>query len=451
MTGVYIHMETVNMKHIFRTAILSTIFLLSITKLCSGQKTEKAPEKLLAKLVAEKWGKDNVLLPSSKVLVQYEADLGERWIVDFETGDVVLECLWTPETRLDAPHVVNDMICAVSNLYVSVPVLPQLMLQEQLQHGHIPAIEANKRESEYTVQKGDTLSEISEQMRVPVKEIMLANGITNPHKIKIGQILTIPAAPPHMHSEGDVHTRAKESILLGQLTDPETGHPITTENIGDFGKLLVRRNGIEGEMIDGADGKTRKITRIKLALTKNHLKIRARRYYPMVRRNAERFGHDPAVIMALIHTESAFNPQAASGANAYGLMQVVPSSGGREAYKWLHSKDIKPSPSYLLKPSQNLELGNAYMKILKDRTFSGVKNPESRLYCAIAAYNGGGVNVGRAFTGRKSVMASVDTINSKSPAEVRRRLEKNAPYKETRQYVKKVLDRVAIYRSPQWR
>ncbi len=418
--------------------------------LCSGQSTDEDPAKLLEQLVSAKWGKENTLLPSSKVLVQYEEDLGERWVVNFETGDVTLECLWKPEVSLEDPDIVNSMICAVSNLYMSIPVLPELMVKEQQRKGFIPALNISPVETEYVIKKGDTLSEISEHLRVPIKEIMLVNGITNPHRIKIGQRLTIPIAPPHMHTNSDKHTLAKESLLLGQLKDPQSGEIITSETIGSFGRQIVQQNGIQEEIIRGADGRTRKLTRVKLTLAENHLQTRARRFYPLIRKHAKRFGHDPAVIMALIHTESAFNPQASSGANAYGLMQVVPSSGGREAYKWLHSKDIKPSPSYLLKPSQNLELGNAYMKILKDRTFSGVKNPESRLYCAIAAYNGGGVNVGKAFTGRKSVQSSLSTINSKSPAEVRSRLERNSPYKETRQYIKQVLDRVAIYRTPQW-
>ena len=92
---------------------------------------------------------------------------------------------------------------------------------------------------------------------------------------------------------------------------------------------------------------------------------------------------------------------ASSSANAYGLMQLVPSSGAREAYRWLHSKDIKPSPAYLLRPRENLELGAAYMTILQDRIFADVTNPQSRLYCAVAAYNGGAGNVLKTFSSNR--------------------------------------------------
>ena len=52
---------------------------------------------------------------------------------------------------------------------------------------------------------------------------------------------------------------------------------------------------------------------------------------------------NPKLVMAVIHTESAFNPKARSTfkrkngrtGHAYGLMQLVPYSGGKEAYNYL--------------------------------------------------------------------------------------------------------------------
>ena len=442
-------MKTVNMNK----TLINVFFaagLLILNPAHAEQTGADKPQDLLRKLIAAKWGEDRIMLPSPRKLVQYEEDLGERWVVDFETGEVTLECLWTAETSADDPHVVGDMISAVSNLYVSTPVLPQLMLERQIADGEIPATKAMRQQIEYKVQRGDTLSEIAGRFRVPMKEVMLANGITNPHRIRTGQAITIPPSPPHMHGNGESHTPAQESILDGQLVNPQTGEAVTAENVGAFGEHLVKTGGIHQELIHGDDGQPRRLTCVKFKLVPNHILVRARRYYPMVREHAVRFNHDPAVIMALIHTESAFNPQASSHANAYGLMQVVPASGGREAYRWLYSKDVKPEPSYLLNPDRNLELGNAYIRILKDRTFAGVEDPQSRLYCAVAAYNGGSINVGQTFTGRKSVQESLDAINSKSPEEVRERLERHSPYRETREYVKQVLGRVAFYKDPQW-
>ena len=55
---------------------------------------------------------------------------------------------------------------------------------------------------------------------------------------------------------------------------------------------------------------------------------------------------DPPVVFAVIHTESYYNPKARSGAPAYGLMQLVPTSGGRAAYRYVYKKDQVLPPSY---------------------------------------------------------------------------------------------------------
>ena len=411
---------------------------------------------LLRELVAAKWGQDRVVLSSPTALVQYEADLGERWIVDFESGDVVLECLWRAGTPLDDPDVRAVMVCAVSNLYVSRPLLPETMLEQQQGAGSIPGrmpyddLVRHGNNSTYTVRPGDTLSGIAKEFRVSLSSIIKVNALQNPDRISVNHVLIIPEPPPHGHQPGEAHVRAAESILRYQIVDELTGERVTDKTVGSFGRAIVARNGVEAEDIQGADGRSRRVSRIRFKLVPNHLQVRAQRYYPMVLEHAERFGHDPAVVMAMVHTESAFNPMATSPASAYGLMQLVPSSGGREAYRWLHRKDINPSPSYLLRPRENVELGTAYLKILNERTFKGVKDPASRLYCAVAAYNGGGGNVGRAFTGRKSVRASVATINAASSEQVLQTLQTDAPHKETRDYVKRVFERTALYRAPAW-
>jgi membrane-bound lytic murein transglycosylase C len=64
----------------------------------------------------------------------------------------------------------------------------------------------------------------------------------------------------------------------------------------------------------------------------------------------------------------------------------------------------------------------------------------------IAAYNTGSGNVAKAF-GEKSVSSAVKKINSMSSEQVYQHLIKNLPYKETRNYLKKVNDRMKTYHA----
>lgn len=143
-------------------------------------------------------------------------------------------------------------------------------------------------------------------------------------------------------------------------------------------------------------------------------------------------------MLGVIRSESSFNPHAVSGAPAYGLMQLVPTSGGREAYRRAKNQDIAPSKDYLFNAENNIELGTAYLSVLTYNQLDGVDDRMSRDYCVISAYNTGPSNVMRAFTGAKGKQRFADglqRINSLSPSQVFQTLREKLPYEETRNYL----------------
>jgi soluble lytic murein transglycosylase-like protein len=88
---------------------------------------------------------------------------------------------------------------------------------------------------------------------------------------------------------------------------------------------------------------------------------------------AVRHSINPQLVAALIHVESAFNPRAVSRKGAYGLMQLLPSTGRRFGVN--RKRD-------LLNPVKNLEAGVSYLKWLTER-FGG------DMQKSLAAYNAG--------------------------------------------------------------
>ena len=151
------------------------------------------------------------------------------------------------------------------------------------------------------------------------------------------------------------------------------------------------------------------------------------------------------LIYAIMHSESSFNPMARSHIPAFGLMQIVPRSAGIDSYLYLYKKRKVLSSAYLYNSSKNITIGSGYLHILYFKYLKNIKNPQSRLYCAIAAYNTGAGNVARTFIGNTNINKAALTINTMSPEQVYNKLLTNLPYQETRKYLKKVNDRVSAY------
>jgi soluble lytic murein transglycosylase-like protein len=114
---------------------------------------------------------------------------------------------------------------------------------------------------------------------------------------------------------------------------------------------------------------------------------------------------DPALIHAVIATESGYNPQAQSRKGAYGLMQVLPST----------AKTFSTIPVKQWTVRQQILWGSRYLKSMLE-LFGG------DMTLALAAYNAG-------------------------PNAVKMRQNTLPPFAETRQYVPKVLSYYRAFKT----
>ncbi len=174
---------------------------------------------------------------------------------------------------------------------------------------------------------------------------------------------------------------------------------------------------------------------------------RSATYLVAAKSNAQRFKLRANWLLAIMHSESSFNPMARSHVPAYGLMQIVPHSAGIDAYAFVYDKRRLLSASYLYNSDNNIEMGSAYFHILYYKYLAGIKDPTSRLYCCIAAYNTGAGNVAKSFTGSNSVKKAAARINRMSSDSVYQYLLAHLPYEETRHYLKRVYERQKTYKE----
>jgi len=227
-----------------------------------------------------------------------------------------------------------------------------------------------------------------------------------------------------------------------------SANPSATEIRREAGALMrnasIRYQALNASVASVPVSLGKKMTYV-IPMPDNRIRRKVMEFQPLVRSNAKRFDLSEDVVMAIIHTESHFNPLARSHVPAFGLMQIVPSTAGRDATRELYQKPSLLSAQYLYNPKKNIEVGAAYLHVLYYDYFKSIKNPQSRLYYTIAAYNAGASNVAKAFIGKASFTDAVEVVNGMTPDQVLQRLLKQAPHKETRQYLEKVLKRRAYY------
>ena len=237
-----------------------------------------------------------------------------------------------------------------------------------------------------------------------------------------------------------------EPVLEGQISNEE-GKIVDPENSEEFAEEVVENQQLEVKEIIGEDGKSRYKVSLSLSLAPDHIKVRAEKVEQNVNQYAKQFGLAVELVYAVIHTESYFNPKARSFVPAFGLMQIVPKYAGRDAYNYVYKEDKLLPANYLYQSDKNIELGTAYLKLLMTRELKKIKDPECKQLCAIASYNTGAGNLSRAFTGKTNIRSASNQINKLDYDELYEFLSVNLPYDETRKYIKKVTERMKLYKD----
>ena len=177
-----------------------------------------------------------------------------------------------------------------------------------------------------------------------------------------------------------------------------------------------------------------------VSLPEKRIRKKAVRYKSFIYDYAQKYSLPPSLVFAIVHAESHFNPLARSQAPAFGLMQIMPHTAGKDASSLIYKKQKILSPSFLYNPKKNVQVGAVYFHILYYRYLKGITDSKTRLYCAIAAYNAGTGSVMKTLTGQSTINKAVSSINRMSANHVLRKLIRKMPTAENREYLNKVLN-----------
>lgn len=361
------------------------------------------------------WSADSILLDTPTTWVEYSRDLMSRTVVDFEAGTVRVE---VAAARGDdqAKAAVPQQLTAT---------LAQLLRSHGSTCGYASVVDSAADLSSRPVMEG--LIDLSRL------GIASPNAEAKPAKRRHFGLASRATQTEYLRTNEGLSEQQSDA-LAGSVVEKLLAAGLADEYSSPH--MLFSRDGSDPT----PDGTTIDITSLLLTLTESHLDKNAAVYQEIVNLYSREYNVEPALVFAVMEQESRFNPKATSHAPAYGLMQLVPKSGGLTSYRYVYNKDQIPTASFLYVPSQNVQLGSALLHILMGQ-FSKIDDDACRRLCVIASYNTGAGNVSRAFTGGTKLSMALPIINRMSYSELYKHLTTKLNSSEARNYVRLVEER----------
>jgi membrane-bound lytic murein transglycosylase C len=160
-------------------------------------------------------------------------------------------------------------------------------------------------------------------------------------------------------------------------------------------------------------------------------------YQTHIERSATKWEIPSSLIVAMIHAESFFDPNAVSHASAIGLMQILVNGGAAEVSRELYdNRPIRAQDLFI--PEFNIDVGTAYLHLLETKYLNNIRSSSARRLLAIASYNCGLSNLMKYSFGDKDISSFSKNINKLSVDELYTMLTTQLRIAETRTYVAKV-------------
>ena len=228
--------------------------------------------------------------------------------------------------------------------------------------------------------------------------------------------------------------KSGKPFLYGQVHD-HNGQPIDTKQKAEafafhlFDTALSQRGDFA----------------VRIPMIRQHKSVAGNKYEQWVRAASSKHRIRSSLIMAIMETESSFNPMARSRSDALGLMQIKANTAGRDYFSFIAGYKNTPTSAYLYDPQNNIEVGTGYLAILADRYLRGIYHPLKLEYAMISSYNGGAGNLWKSLDPAGNKQRAVDRVNKMTPEEFYWFLTNRHNREETRNYVKKVTSRMPKY------
>ena len=381
------------------------------------------------KELIEKWGVAE--LSSDTEYVVYSDDKSVKVIANFENDTIEVNIQRDDQqgqiTAEEEEVMIRDAIMEALN------VSPKAAAKQNVEFAFTPA---NNPQTALTPKLKKPAKKVSSKQDTLLKHL----GVKNGKELKAALTMVEEVSAEKQQAIVVARTEKRLSQQITQVEQFVEREELPPKQKKRAQRKVAELNSQLNELNQRQDILTKKnIKSYKIQLKRDRFN-KAEKYLSQVAMQANQWKVDQEVLLAIMETESHFNPMAKSHIPAYGLMQIVPSTAGADVNKKIFSINKNPTPELLLNGTKNIEYGSAYFNILLTRYLKEVENPTSRMYCAIAAYNTGIGNLARAFNnGERGRMKAINKINKMTPEQVFKVI-KTKTHTETQRYLIKVVN-----------
>lgn len=359
----------------------------------------------VTKRISVKW--PDGALPQREKWVTYSDDLSSRAIADYAEGEFIVEAI------IDESKPLQEQVDSIVSLSKEIASATSQELDEK-----------------------DTLLKAINQELASEPAISISKSSSRNDNFAVKDVLPIDI----QSSLDSINT----SEQLARLTSEFSAEAKGVNEVGSASTNTAP--AIPVITVEREKNGNAKLA-LKMAFVNNYQEKIINSYLNEIKQYATTYDVPVSVILAIIETESSFNPRAVSPVPAFGLMQLVPKTAGVDAHALVFGEKKVVTPSFLFDENNNLRLGTAYFHLLTHRYLRKIEDQEALFYCAVASYNTGVGNLAKTFTGSKSINRAVGKINQLDANEVYQFLIANLPADETRRYLEKVVTRMQKYKQ----
>ncbi|NNF53521.1 MAG: LysM peptidoglycan-binding domain-containing protein [Acidimicrobiales bacterium] len=217
----------------------------------------------------------------------------------------------------------------------------------------------------HTVVPGETLGHIAGKYGVTVSQIVDENGITNPNRIRVGQVLSIPTHTAAGASAPVASGEKPKPVVPGSL--PAGSYTVVSGDslsrigakLGVSWQEIARQNNIAspyrirvGQVLK-VPGSAADYPNLPQRILDDPARLAI---LPSLEKWAAHYGVPTDLLMAIAWQESGWRNDQISSAGAFGIGQIMPATG-----EWIASALIGDPSLTRVEPEDNIQMSAAYL------------------------------------------------------------------------------------------